>query len=142
MYIGAGRVKTVRDAAVRVGIDGVRNLALEIALAMRVFRVPRYQATADALRRRAVAVATLAGVVARAVGLPSGEAFLCGLLSDLGLVVGLMLLGERSHGGTNADLAAVWPALVERHEQLSARDRKSTRLNSSHSSVSRMPSSA
>lgn len=120
VFVAAGRVKTVRDAAVRVGIDGVRNLALEIALSMRVFRAAGYQDTADALRRRAIAVATLAGVVARAVGLPPGEAFLCGLLSDLGLVVGLMLLGERTQGGSRPDLATVWPALLERHEQFSA----------------------
>lgn len=120
-YATTARVNTVRDAAVRVGLLGVRNLAIEIALSMRVFRAAGYQATADALRRRSVAVAALAAVVCRSAGLPTAEAFLCGLLSDVGLAVGLMVLGERTRGPTRPDLSLVWPSLIEIHEQLSAR---------------------
>ncbi len=115
------KAQTVRDAAVRVGLQGVCNLALEIALSMRIFRAEGYQATADALRRHSVATATLAGLVCRYTTMPAAEAFLCGLLSDVGLAVGLMVLGERAKGPNRLDLSLVWPSLMEIHEQLSAR---------------------
>ena len=74
------------------------------------------------------------------------------LLAGLALTCGLLGLGawatELAHGPAwlrwalagAAVVAGAWEAAEEGWHAL--RDRKSTRLNSSHSSVSRMPSSA
>lgn len=120
-YAAKIKAQTVCDAAVRVGIQGVRNLALEIALSMRIFRAEGYQPFADALRRHSVASAYLTGMVCRYAGINKEEAFLCGLLADMGLAVGLMVLGERTRGLKRPDLSFVWPSLIEVHEELSAR---------------------
>lgn len=120
-YATAVRAQTVHEATVRVGLLGVRNLALEIALSMRIFRAEGYQPIADALRRHSVATAYLAGIVCRYTTMPAAEAFLCGLLADVGLAVGLMVLGDRTRGQPRPDLSLVWPSLMEIHEALSAR---------------------
>lgn len=120
-YAATIKAQTVREAAVRVGLQGVRNLALEIALSMRIFRAEGYQPIADALRRHSVATAYLAALVCRYTKTSAAEAFLCGLLADVGLAVGLMVLGERTRGAKRPDLSLVWPSLMEIHEELSAR---------------------
>ena len=114
-------VQTVRDAAVRLGLHGVRNLALEIALSAKIFRAEGYQDIAEALRRRSVATAYLASAVCRLTSVSAAEAFLCALLADVGLSVGLMVLGERTRGVRRPDLSLVWPSLIEIHEQFSAK---------------------
>lgn len=119
--VSTQRAQTVRDAAVRVGLLGLRNLALEIALSAKVFQAEGYQTTAEALRRRSVATAYMTGVVCRHTNVPAAEAFLCALLADVGLSVGLMVLGERTRGVKRPDLSLVWPSLVEIHAQFSAR---------------------
>jgi hypothetical protein len=56
----------------------------------------------------------------------------------------LAVVGDSSTVGQQnlQALMAVWPAWAERLEMIHLRDRKSTRLNSSHNPASRMPSSA
>ncbi len=122
-------MQTVRDAAARVGLDGVRNVALEIAMSMRIFRAEGYQPIADALRVHSVATAHLASLVCRYTAMPAAQAFLCGLLADVGLAVGLMVLGEGSRDQRRPDLSYVWPSLVEIHEGLSARVAKHWNLD-------------
>lgn len=121
VYAAKIKAQTVNEAAVRMGFHGVRNLALEIALSMRVFRSEGYQPIADALRRHSVASAYLSAMVGRYARINAEESFLCGLLADMGLAVGLMVLGERTRGYKRPDLSLVWPSLMEIHEELSAR---------------------
>ena len=67
-----------------------------------------------------------------------------GMAALVGVVLGALIAGSAAvyaHGGMRA-----WSGMhhggMNHAEHIKERDRKSTRLNSSHSSVSRMPSSA
>lgn len=118
---GAAPCQTVRDAVTRLGLVGVTNLALEVALGGRVFRVAAYQSTADALRRHCVATAYLTAMVCQAASVNDPHAFLCGMFADVGIALGLVALAETTPYEERLELAALWPPLVEVHPRLSAR---------------------
>ena len=122
---GAGvQILTIRDAVARLGLNGVSNLALEVAVSMRVFRVPGYQNVADVLRRHAVATGYLAGIVSRYTPFNGQQALLYGLLADVGLALGLLAVVECSQctrGHQRPEISTIWPTLWTIHERVSAR---------------------
>ena len=128
LYAGAAKITTLHDAIMRVGMQSVRDLVMEVALNMRVFRVPAYADTIDRLRRHSVATAHLCRIVSRYTPIESEYAFLCGLLHDVGVAGVLIALSEGTvRVGGNAkvkrvgkptppDLAAVWPEVDAVHD--------------------------
>ncbi len=124
VYGGSVQILSIRDAIARLGLNGVCSLALEVAMSMRVFRVPGYQNVADVLRRHAVATGYLAGIVSRYTPFNGPQAVLYGLLADVGLALGLMAVGECSkctRGHQRPDISLIWPTLWTIHERVSAR---------------------
>ncbi len=142
MYAGFSQVSSLRQGLVRLGIKTLRNVVLEAALTLRVFRVPGYEPTMERLRRHSSCTAHLAGLVATQSKLDAETAFVCGLLHDVGMAAALMAIGEESkdrspppvedlvgildavHAETSGLLAGVWnlPAdvktTVSRHHSL------------------------
>jgi len=98
MYAGRSRVTSLRQGLVRLGIKTLRNVVLEAALNMRVFRVPGYEPTMERLRRHSSYTAHLVGLVATHAKLDPETAFVCGLLHDVGMAAVLMAIGEESKG--------------------------------------------
>ncbi|MEM7411769.1 MAG: HDOD domain-containing protein [Myxococcota bacterium] len=129
LYAGAAKITSLRDAVMRVGMQNVRDLVMQVALNLRVFRVPAYSETMERLRRHSVLTAHLSRIVSRYTPIESEYAFLCGLLHDVGVAGVLIALAEgtvRVPAKTKArvtkagkpdppDLAAVWPEVDAVH---------------------------
>ncbi len=86
----------VRDAVVRIGLDAVRDVVLMVVANSTMFRVPGLGAEVEVMRRRMLASASVARLLARALGAESEYGFLAGLLHDIGTLV---LLERAVHDG-------------------------------------------
>lgn len=141
MYAGRSSIVSLRQALVRLGIKTLRNVVLEAALNLRVFRVPGYEPTMERLRRHSSTTAHLASLVARHGKLDPESAFVCGLLHDVGLAAALLAVVESTpsapppiedislaldavHAQASGLLAGLWKLppevqrAVSRHHQL------------------------
>lgn len=137
-------VATLKQALVRVGLTVVRDVVMEAAMQMTVIRAEGFNDTLEVIRRHSSAVAWLSRFIARNTSIDAENAFLVGLLHDVGLSVGLIALAEwlkknkqpvrlrpehwlaveRLHAQVGAQLLESWklpPALVlvvRNHHQL------------------------
>jgi putative nucleotidyltransferase with HDIG domain len=80
-------VRRVRDAVVAIGLDGVRDLALLVATSSIMLRARGLEAQMKKLRRRVLASASAAYLLARVLRARSAHGFLAGLLHDIGELV-------------------------------------------------------
>jgi HD-like signal output (HDOD) protein len=117
-YAGAAPTRTLHDALVRLGLATIRNLVLEMAFNMTVFRAATYGKPMEALRRHSLTVAYGARLVARQTAVDAEYAFLCGLLHDVGVNAALILLGSEP-GTARPSIEQVWASLPWIHEDLS-----------------------
>ncbi|HEY4184718.1 MAG TPA: HDOD domain-containing protein [Polyangia bacterium] len=101
-------ILSVRDAVVRIGLDAVRDVVLMVVANSTMFRIPGLNAEIDSMRKRMLASASMARLLARAVGAQSEYGFLAGLLHDIGTLV---LLERAVHEGIVTP--AIWSADVE-----------------------------
>lgn len=106
-------------AVMRLGFRRVRDLAWQVVFRGRVFRSSKYQGAMDSLRRHSVATAHASRVVAQRVGLSSDNAFLGGLMHDVGLAAAILALSGRRRG-PELDIAALRGDLREFHEEAGA----------------------
>jgi HD-like signal output (HDOD) protein len=143
VYAGRSAIVSLRQALVRLGIKTLRNVVLEAALNLRIFRVPGYEPAMERLRRHSSCAAHLAALVARHARLDPETAFVCGLLHDVGLAAALTVVAEDAkgapppleslalpldavHAGASGLLAGVWKLppevkdVLSRHHQLRA----------------------
>lgn len=119
IYAGQTAVRTLQQALVRIGIKNLRDIVLQAALHMRVFRCDAYRDVMDRLRRHSAATGQLCRIVCRYTALEAEYAFLCGLLHDVGIAAVLIALAESSAKKPPA-LLAIWPS-VERVHPAAAR---------------------
>jgi putative nucleotidyltransferase with HDIG domain len=89
LYRPVEPVRTLREAVVRLGVNRIRDFVVAEVLHLRVFRASPFRPLMDRLRVHSLAVAQVSEAVARAVDVHAEEAFLCGLLHDIG-VAGLV----------------------------------------------------
>jgi HD-like signal output (HDOD) protein len=80
-------VTSIRDAVMRVGLTGVRNLAVAVCFASRLHDRRVYGEQGRQLVEHGLCTAYVARLVAVEAGLDGDEAFLCGLLHDIGKLV-------------------------------------------------------
>jgi putative nucleotidyltransferase with HDIG domain len=80
-------ILSVRDAVVRIGLDAVRDVVLMVVTNSTMFRVRGLEAQVEVLRRRMLASASAARLLARALRAESEYGFLAGLLHDIGELV-------------------------------------------------------
>ncbi len=117
MYAGAA-IGSLREALMRVGLRTLRDLVMEIAMNMKVFRSPDYADTMELLRRHSTAAAHLAKVVCRYSPIEGEFAFMAGLMHDVGIAGTLLALAEQSgRGQAPPSLVAIWPALDRVHQK-------------------------
>lgn len=88
-----GKVSSIQQAIVLLGLSGLKNIAIAASLA-KLFRGGSLHAdfSAQDLWRHSAAVAAAARVIAAATGDDPNEAFLVGLLHDVGIIVELQAL--------------------------------------------------
>lgn len=117
-----GHVRTIRDALVRLGLKGVRNLAMQASLHMRIFRSEGYADAMQRLSRHHLATAHAAQLVAGLVGVDRSEAFLCGLMHDIGMALTFLALVDvvpNSPGPPELD--GLWSRIHDVHGEISER---------------------
>jgi putative nucleotidyltransferase with HDIG domain len=83
---------------------------------MRVFTTPGYSTTMERVRRHSIATAHIARLIARHTDQDPEEAFLCGLLHDVGIAAALIVVDEIYGDGPRPQVATIWPAIEAVHE--------------------------
>lgn len=96
MYAPRTPVLSVRDAAVRLGMDTVRDLAMMVVTTSSMFRIAGLERQTAVLCHRAVVTAVAARKMAQVLGANTDYAFLSALLHDVGH---LLMLEEAAATG-------------------------------------------
>ncbi len=118
IYSGVGRLSSLRDALMRLGLRTLRDLVVEIAMNMKVFRSEDYTETMELLRRHATATAHLCRVVCKYTEIEGEYAFMAGLLHDVGIAGTLLALSDRKGPRRQPpSLIAIWPAVDRVHQR-------------------------
>jgi len=91
----AAEITSVSDAVMRVGSSGVRNLAVTVCFTSRMQDPDIYGAKGAALVDHGIGAAYLARLIAEESDEDPEEAFLCGLLHDIGKLVLLKWYHDR-----------------------------------------------
>ncbi len=94
IYAAATPVSSLEQGISRLGMKAIADLFLHVSMSSRVFRAKGYERPMNALRVHSVAVASVARLVCRTTSLPDEYAFLCGLLHDVGIAAGLIVLAD------------------------------------------------
>jgi HD-like signal output (HDOD) protein len=96
-FAPASRPIDIKDALVRIGIDGVRQVAYDIAMSSRIARRGRFLPILVRILRHGQTTSALARILARELGIPAGPAALAGLLHAAGgMVIVDELAGQRN----------------------------------------------
>jgi putative nucleotidyltransferase with HDIG domain len=120
-YMPAVRIVSLQQAVSRLGMKTIRDIALLVACQSRVFNVAGFAALMQAWFRHALGTALFAQEVARRRRWNVEEAFLAGLLHDVGRPVLLQALMDlHRDAGLTADRDAVVEATGELHERVGA----------------------
>jgi putative nucleotidyltransferase with HDIG domain len=121
-YCAAMRsISTVTEAIVRVGTSGVRNLAVSVCFNSKMYDPNIYGRHGRLLVDHAIGTAYLARLTAEHVRLPADEAFLYGLLHDIGkLVVRKLAFDWNRRTGTSIAESEIEAAIDEHHAEFGA----------------------
>lgn len=94
LYAPVHRIETVRDAIVRLGRHHAGIIVLAIAASATLFHVQGFESKADRMKEHALGTAIIAQALAPLGGFDPAEAFLAGLLHDIGRVFMLSMLSR------------------------------------------------
>ena len=119
MFRGRDAETSLRSAVTRLGLKNLGEIVFELALHMRVFRSAEYSESMEALRRHSTACANLCRLVATKVGQDPENAFLCGLLHDIGTAAILIVLGERRRSEPALESGILDEVVRQTHEDVS-----------------------
>lgn len=120
LYAGMSQVTSLKQASVRLGLKTLRDLVLEAAMNLRVFRVPGYEEPMERLRRHSSVTAQIARVVCKRASVEAEHAFICGLLHDVGYAAGILALVENKKPGDRLQYEDMAPAVAAYHEEATA----------------------
>lgn len=113
---GGAKIGSLREAVMRLGLLRIRDLVMQIALNLRVFKSDAYGDAMERVRRHAVATAHLSRLVCKYTPIEGEFAFMAGLLHDVGIAGTLLALAERKgRRGKVPDLLSIWPAVDRVH---------------------------
>jgi HD-like signal output (HDOD) protein len=133
MYSHGAPLHSLDAAISRLGLRTLGDLFLQTVLQTRVFRAPGYEQPMAALMRHSTLTGHIARLACRMTALSDDYAFMCGLLHDVGMAAGLLILAERPARGATGSAAPsfeeVAVALQVVHEEASAVLADAWRLN-------------
>ena len=109
------RVGSLWEALARIGLNQLREIVVQAAMDLRVFRSSRYRACMESLRDHCRATAHLCRLVSRYTPMDEEQSFLAGLLHDVGIAGILLVLGDVERGQQARDLGALWPSIHDAH---------------------------
>lgn len=115
---GAVKIASLREATMRLGLRTIRDVVMEIAMNMRVFKSADYGDTMELLRKHATANAHLSRLICKYTSIEAEFAFMAGLLHDIGMAGTLLALAERKGSRKKPpDLISIWPAVDRVHQR-------------------------
>ncbi len=117
VYSGAVKIESLQNAIMRLGLGTVRDIVMQVAMNLRVFRCEAYTAPMERLRLHSQATAHLSRLVCKYSSVEAEFAFLCGLLHDVGIAGILVALGDVPRKKSPPDLAVLWPAIHAAHTE-------------------------
>ena len=122
-------ITTVNDAIVRMGTGPVRNVVLAVCFTSRLQGANVYGAQGRELMDHAIGTAYLARLVAEKLGEDADEAFMCGLLHDLGKLLLLKLSRDFiKYGAPTPSAQEIETVYKERHPDIGAKLMKQWQL--------------
>ena len=122
-------ITTVNDAIVRMGTGPVRNVVLAVCFTSRLQGANVYGAQGRELMDHAIGTAYLARLVAEKLNEDADEAFMCGLLHDLGKLLLLKLSRDFiKYGAPTPSTQEIEKVYTERHPEIGARLMKQWQL--------------
>lgn len=92
VYSGRSQIVSLQQAVARLGVQKIREIALAIAFRVGVFKLKGFEGEISALFQHSVGAAMFAQEVARVTRRNVEDAFMCGLLHDVGKPVILQAL--------------------------------------------------
>ncbi len=125
-FAGTREVSSLREAVQRLGVVNVRDIVLAISFRSAILRDQRYKDVMTHLWEHALMCATVTKQVAKAKRLSMDQAFLAGLLHDIGkptLVLALMSIERKlkDRSGISFEPAEYFSTVFEEfHEQVGA----------------------
>ncbi len=114
-----GPYRTVHDAACVLDRAGVAGVIARTIRQGRVFRTRHYGACLTSLRRHSRAVGQLAHMMAPHLGVDGREAYLMGLVHDVGFAGGLVRMGNETTSKA-PPLADTWNAIADASREATA----------------------
>lgn len=123
IYAGRSPITSLRQAVIRLGLNTMRDVVLEDAMNMKMFRSKVYGDWMESVRRHSVLTGHCARAVAKASNVPGEYAFMCGLLHDIGMAATLIVLSDdpdappagtvaramqRTHESASGKMAKLW----------------------------------
>lgn len=115
-------ITTVNDAVVRMGTGPVRNVVLAVCFTSRLQGANIYGAQGRELMDHAIGTAYLARLVAEKLNEDADEAFMCGLLHDLGKLLLLKLSRDFiKYGAPTPSAQEIETVYKERHPEIGAK---------------------
>lgn len=93
-YGGSGRIQSIQQALLRIGLTQLREIVLAVAVQSRVFCVAGHEALVSDLWKHSAIAGAYAREIARTLRTNAESSFLCGLLHDVGKPVVLALALE------------------------------------------------
>ena len=118
LYAGRSRVRSLKEAVVRLGVRTVRDLVFETALHQGVFQLAEYGETIEQIRRHSTVTAYITRIVCKHAKIDEEHAFLCGLLHDIGFA-GLLFAVSNFEAEASPPLIQLWREIDALHEQAS-----------------------
>jgi putative nucleotidyltransferase with HDIG domain len=119
IFRGRDAETSLRSALLRLGLKNLGEIVFELALYMRVFRSAEYSGIMEQLRRHSTACANLCRLFATRAGQDPENAFLCGLLHDIGIAAILIVLGEKHKSEPELDATVLDEVVRQTHEDVS-----------------------
>lgn len=116
LYGATEVVYSLEAALISRSLPQLRDVVMEAALGVRIFKTAGYSEAVDRVRLHSTAVAHLARTIARFTSLDTEHVFLCGLLHDVGFSAALVALGDGLRGERLRPVVDLWPALHALHE--------------------------
>jgi putative nucleotidyltransferase with HDIG domain len=120
-YDRGGTITSIREALVRIGLRKLREIVMQAAMSSRVFRSATYKGCMEVLQEHSRVTAHIARLVSEKTNVNEEQAFLAGLLHDVGIAGILIVLGDTKRGKEPPDLDALWPAIHGAHGIAGAR---------------------
>jgi putative nucleotidyltransferase with HDIG domain len=92
LYSGRTQIVSLQQAVARLGVQKIREICLAIAFRVGVFKLKGFEAEISAMFQHSVSAAMFAQEIARATRRNVEDAFMCGLVHDVGRPVILQAL--------------------------------------------------